>query len=209
MISRRLFFFSMLLCLSLIAGERNLVFSGAMEDPLDGREERLRVFREKRDRFFGEDPQSPLGEKDRKAFKGLRYYPVDLKYALTGKIERHPVEPNPIYVTLSTSKGSGRKYVKYGRFDFKIDGKRFSLAVYRPVGGSDLFLPFKDRTSETETHREGRYLPVEERPDGTVLIDFNRAYNPFCEFNEKYTCPLAPRENWLDLPIQAGEKRFR
>jgi hypothetical protein len=209
MISRRFLLVISWLCLLLFAGETGLVFSAVGEDPMEHREERLKAFREKKDRYFKEDPRSPLKEKDRKRFKCLIYYPIDLKYAMVGKIERYPTEPKPLYVTLSTNKGPGKKYVKYGRFDFKLEGQKYSLQIYRPVGGSEFFLPFKDRTSETETHGEGRYLHIEPMPEGKVLIDFNRAYNPFCEFDEKYTCPLAAAENWLPVSVRAGEKRFR
>jgi hypothetical protein len=77
------------------------------------------------------------------------------------------------------------------------------------LGGGEFFLPFKDKTSGTETYSDGRYLYIEPISGGKVLIDFNRAYNPFCAYNEKYTCPFAPKENWLGTAIQAGEKRFR
>ena len=176
---------------------------------MERREERLKIFREKRDRFFKEDPSSPLKESSRKKFEGLIYYPIDLKYAMTGAIEKYPTEPKPIYVTLPTNKERGRKYVKYGRFKFKWKGKEYALHIYRPLGGGELFLPFKDKTSEGETYLKGRYLYIEPVPGGKVLVDFNRAYNPFCHFNEKYTCPFAPEENWLDIAIRAGEKRLR
>jgi uncharacterized protein len=178
------------------------------DDPMERREEKLKVFRAKRDQFFKEDSHSPLKEVDRKKFKGLLYYPINLQYAMTGSIERYPTEPKPIYVNLPTNKERKRKYVKYGRFRFKWKGKEYELQIYRPLGGGELFLPFKDKTSETETYSEGRYLYIEPIAGGKVLIDFNRAYNPFCQYNEKYTCPFAPKENWLDIPIQAGEKRF-
>jgi len=183
-------------------------FSGD-KDPMEKREEQLRVFREKRDRFFKEDPQSPLTEADRRSFKGLFYYRIDLQYAMVGPLDRYPTEPKPIYVNLPTSKGPEKKYVKYGRFRFLREGREYVLQIYRPLGGGELFLPFKDRTSGTETYPEGRYLQIEPMPGGEVLIDFNRAYNPFCEYNEKYTCPYPPKENWLELAIRAGEKRFR
>jgi uncharacterized protein (DUF1684 family) len=180
-----------------------------IEDPMERREEKLKAFREKRDRFFREDPHSPLKDADRKRFKGLLYYPINLKYCLVGKIERYPIEPKPIYVNLPTNKGKDRKYVKYGQFKFKWEGKEYALQIYRPLGGGELFLPFKDKTSGTETNSEGRYLYVEPMPGGSVLIDFNRAHNPFCQYNEKYTCPFALPENGLPIPIHAGEKRFR
>jgi uncharacterized protein (DUF1684 family) len=176
---------------------------------MEKREERLRGFREKRDRYFREDPQSPLTETERQRFKGLLYYRINLQYAVVGTLDRYPTEPKPLYVSLPTSKGQERKYVKYGRFRFLWEGRKYVLQIYRPLGGGELFLPFKDRTSGTETYPEGRYLHIEPLSETKVLIDFNRAYNPFCEYNKKYTCPYAPRENWLELAIPAGEKRFR
>ncbi len=179
------------------------------QNPMDRRVEKLKVFRDKRDKFFKEESGSPLKEADRKGFKGLSYYPIDLRYAMVGVIERYPFEPKPIYVNLPTSNGKEKKYVKYGRFGFKWEGKEYLLQVYRTLGGAELFLPFKDKTSGGETHPGGRYLYIEQMPRGKVLIDFNRAYSPFCEFNKKYTCPLPPEENWLGIAVRAGEKRLK
>lgn len=210
MSSRRLLLFSVsFLCLLLLKGKVDLSLSKEEENPIEHREEKLKAFREKKDRFFKEDPHSPLNESDRRKFKGLIYYPIDLKYAMIGTIEKYSIEPKPIYVVLSTNREVGRRYVKYGRFKFKWEGKEYVLQIYRPLGGGELFLPFKDKTSETETYPKGRYLYIEPMPGGKVLIDFNRAYNPFCEFNKKYTCPFPSEENWLDFPIRVGEKRFR
>ena len=209
-VNRKWIFFSIsFLYFSLLPGKFDSLLAQVEKNPLDQRGEKLKDFREKRDRFFKEDPHSPLKESDRKKFKGLSYYPIDLEYAMAGAIERYPTEPKPMYVTLPTNKEAGRKYVKYGRFKFKWEGKAYTLQIFRPLGGGELFLPFKDKTSETETYPKGRYLSIEPMPGGKVLIDFNRAYNPFCQFNEKYTCPYAPEENWLDIVIQAGEKRFQ
>jgi uncharacterized protein (DUF1684 family) len=196
-------------CLLLLNGKSDLTLSKEEENPMEMREQKLKFFREKKDRFFKEDTQSPLKESDRKKFKGLIYYPIDLKYSMIGSIEKYPTEPKPIYILLPTNKEMGRKYVKYGRFKYKWEGKEYILQIYRPLGGGELFLPFKDKTSETETYPKGRYLYIESMLGGKVLIDFNRAYNPFCQFNEKYTCPFAPEENWIDIAIRSGEKRFR
>ncbi len=204
-----LFLCSVFSCLYVLTAELGFLFSYEEENPMEQREQKLKVFREKRDKFFKDDSHSPLKEADRKTFKGLHYYPIDLNSAMVGPIERYPIEPKPLYINLHTSKGNERKYVKYGRFKFKWMGKEYALQIYRPLGGGELFLPFKDKTSGTETHSNGRYLSIESMPGGKVLIDFNRAYNPFCEFNEKYTCPFAPEENMLDIPIRAGERRFR
>ena len=176
---------------------------------MEKREEKLKAFREKKDRFFKEDSQSPLKEADRKRFKGLICYPIDFKYAMVGTIERYPTEPKSIYINLPASKGKEKKYVRHGKFRFKWEGKECVLHIYRPLGGGELFLPIKDKTSGKETYSEGRYIYIEPMPGGKVLIDFNRAHNPFCQYNEKYICPFAPKENWLEIEIRAGEKRFR
>ena len=188
----------------------DLLLAKTLEDPMVRREENLRALRKERDRFFREEARSPLKESDRKSFKGLSYYPIDLRYAMTGRIEKHPLEPKALYVTLPTGKEVGRRYVKYGQFKFRWEGKGHVLQIYRPLGGGELFLPFKDKTSGIETYSMGRNLTIEPTPDDEkVLIDFNRAYNPFCQYNEKYTCPFAPEENWLDFAVRAGEKKFR
>ncbi len=208
--NRRWIFLSIYsLCLILLLGKLDSLLAQVEENPMERREQKLKGFREKRDRFFKEDPQSPLKEKDRKEFNGLIYYAIDLKYAMTGFIEKYPTEPKPLYVMLPTNKEAARRYVKYGRFKFKLDGKEHVLQIYRFLASEELFLPFKDKTSGTETYERGRYLYIEPMPGGRVLIDFNRAYNPFCHFSEKYTCPFAPEENRLDIAIRAGEKRFR
>lgn len=178
-------------------------------DPMDRRAERVKEFREKRDRFFREDPRSPLKDVDLKNFKGLSYYPIDLKYAMVGTIERTPAGTDPLHINLRTNKGTEKRYVKFGRFKFNIGRKEYALHVYRVLGGDELFLPFRDKTAGRETYSRGRYLFIELLPQEKVLIDFNRAYNPFCAYDEKYTCPDPPEENWLDTEIQAGEKRFR
>ena len=184
------------------------LFSAVIEDPLVQREEKLKAFRKERNRFFKEDAHSPLKENDRKSFKGLLYYPIDLRYTMIGPIEKYAVEPKTLYVTLPTNKEVGRRYVKYGRFKFRWEGKEHVLQIYRPLGGGELFLPVKDKTSGIETYSKGRYLNIEPVPDGKVLIDFNRSYNPFCQYNEKYTCPFASEENWLGIAVRAGEKKF-
>jgi hypothetical protein len=204
----RVFFSICSFCFVLLVGRPVFVLAQMEESPLQQREQQLKSFRERKDRFFREDSRSPLKEADRKRFRGLVYYPIDLRYAMTGPIEKYPVEPKPIYATLPTNKAIGKKYVKYGRFKFKLDGKECTLQIYRSLAGDDLFLPFKDKTSGTETYEKGRYLYMEPMPGAKVLIDFNRAYNPFCQYNEKFTCPYAPQENWLDITVRAGEKRF-
>lgn len=200
----------LMFCLCLFLwGAKSELRPPAEEDPTERREEKLKLFRQKRDLFFKSDPSSPLKDADRKRFKGLIYYPIDLRYAITGVIERYSTDSKPIYTNLPTNKERERKYVKYGRFRFRWEKKEYVLQIYRPLGGDELFLPFKDKTSGKETYVHGRYLFIEPMAGGKVLVDFNRAYNPFCQFSEKYTCPFAPEENDLPFAVEAGEKRFR
>lgn len=206
----KLFYFTIqMICFLLYIGENGLLASEWGDNPMEQREEKLRAFRMKRDHFFKNDSHSPLTESVKRKFKGLFYFPIDLKYAVMGAIEKYPTDPKPLYANLPTNKEREKKYVKYGRFKFKLEGKEYIFQIYRPLGGGDFFLPFKDKTSGSETYPEGRYLHLEPMLGGKVLIDFNRASNPFCEYNEKFTCPFAPKENWLDIQIRAGEKRFK
>src|SRR4030042_3590593 len=125
---KRLLLFSIsFLGLLLLVGEPNPLLSKEEENPMEKREEKLKAFREKKDQFFKEVSRSPLKEADRKRFKGLIYYPIDLRYAMVGMIERYPTEPKPIYINLPTSKGKQRKYLKYGKFRFKWEGKEYVL----------------------------------------------------------------------------------
>jgi hypothetical protein len=109
LINHKWLLFSMVcLCLLLLGAKPDLPITKGEEDPMERREEKLKAFRGKRDQFFKEDPHSPLKEADRKRFKGLNYYTIDLRYAMIGLIERYPIEPKPIYANLPTSKGNER-----------------------------------------------------------------------------------------------------
>lgn len=110
---------------------------------------------------------------------------------------------------LATSMGDRQAYQSAGRVTFSLDGKDCELFLYRQDDQSDvLFVPFRDATSGKETYASGRYLEVEVGPDGEVEVDFNYAYNPYCAYNESWSCPLPPLENWLMIPIRAGERAF-
>jgi uncharacterized protein (DUF1684 family) len=163
--------------------------------------------REEKDRFFREAPTSPLTLRDQRSFQGLRYYPVDLRYLFSGRIERYP-KAKRTYVKLPTNQGNFRTYIKEGVFRFRIEGIEFVLTVYRFLGRSRLFLPFRDKTNGEETYTHGRYVDVEVMSDNKIVVDFNRAHNPFCAYNPKYTCAYASEENILSVAIPCGEKNF-
>ena len=166
---------------------------------------RLQTFRRRKDEFFEHDPHSPLLPEQKETFKGLIYYPEnpDLRFELA--IEPHPDQPQ---VRMQTSTGDIADYVKWGRIRFEVDGEEAELTVYASPGGGGFFLPFTDATSGNETYGAGRYLEIEPLPDGRFLVDFNMAYNPYCAYNELWSCPIPPMENRLKVPIRAGEKTF-
>ncbi|NIQ37979.1 MAG: DUF1684 domain-containing protein [Proteobacteria bacterium] len=199
---------SLILLMSLVRFSRLSVAAElANEGNLEGRVTLIEREREEKDRFFREAPSSPLTLRDQRGFQGLRYYPIDLRYLFSGRIERYP-EAKRAYVKLPTNKGNFRTYIKEGIFRFRIDGIEFGLTVYRFLGRSRLFLPFRDKTNGEETYTYGRYVDVEVTSDNEIVVDFNRAHNPFCAYNPKYTCAYASEENILSVPIPCGEKNF-
>ncbi|HIE21441.1 MAG TPA: DUF1684 domain-containing protein, partial [Acidimicrobiia bacterium] len=119
-----------------------------------------------------------------------------------------PVEPaDDSEVRVQTSDGQERIYRRTGRVTVEIAGQTVTLTLYS-TDQPGYFLPFRDATSGKTTYGAGRYLDIDPNGDGTVTIDFNRAYNPFCAYNEAYSCPLPPIENWLEVSVEAGEKDF-
>lgn len=162
----------------------------------------LQEYRAAKDAFFRDDPQSPLKPSQRATFTGLAYYPHDpaLTFVVVPELfeERETLE-------MQTSDGAVREYVRLGALHFLVEGEPQTLTVYGDPEGGSLFLPFRDATSGPETYGAGRYLdlPVE---DGRVLLDFNYAYHPYCAYNEMFSCPVPPVENWLQVPVRAGER---
>lgn len=165
----------------------------------------LAEFRRNKDEFFRGSRQSPLPHELRHGFEGLKYF--DLDEALDLELELHPEEPSP--VEIGTSDGRVRTYFRAGRIEFDIDGELVRLTALQTPGHPGYFLPFRDGTSGRETYGAGRYLDLEEPVDGMLRVDFNLAYNPYCAYSDGYSCALPPYENWLTVPIRAGEKTYK
>ena len=166
----------------------------------------LDQFRAQKNDFFQHDWQSPLEADQRRGFAGLKYYPENLALRLTTPIDEYPDKDT---VTMITSTGSAREYMKYGHFTFHVGEETATLQVYQDVDNDSLFLPFVDATAPEETYGAGRYLDIESIGNGEFLIDFNYAYNPYCAYNDKWSCPIPPKENRLKVRIEAGEKNFK
>lgn len=173
--------------------------------------ELLEMERKQKDTFFSIHPQSPLPMEEREGFKGLDYYPPDLNYRFELILHEHPEKKS---IKMSYTKGEEQEFLRWGEFRFNIGGKDHVLQAYKIGPDEDrLFVPFRDTTSGKETYGAGRYLDLEPEiqltADGKWILDFNRAYNPWCGYSENYTCPFVPPENWLEMPIRAGEKNYK
>ena len=168
--------------------------------------EELLEFRQRKDAFFASS-QSPLPAGVREHFAALNYFDFDSSFVFSSKLQTlNSFE----HVMMETSSGVRKSFVRAGRLEFTLGGQSVQLTAYSNPERDDLelFIPFKDATSGSETYGSGRYLDPELSADGTVLLDFNLAYNPSCAYSDGWSCPIPPLENWLKVPILAGEKTF-
>lgn len=161
----------------------------------------LEQFRAEKDHFLAHHPQSPLTHAQKHAFEGLEYFPENPDLRLEVEVEESPEGER---ITMATSTGDYQDYERYGRFQFTVDGEEAELTIYYNQHG--YFMPFVDSLAGEETYPAGRYLEPEPLGEGRFLIDFNLTYNPYCAYNEMYSCPIPPAENRLKVPIHAGEK---
>ena len=163
----------------------------------------LEAYRAEKDEFFGGHPQSPLTPEQKKDFQGLKYFPENELLRLEVLPDEFPVK---LAFEMQTSTGNVQHYEKFGRFKFTVDGEVVELTIYQ--GGHGFFLPFVDALAGLETYPAGRYLEPEPLPGGRFFVDFNVSYNPYCAYNEMWSCPITPAENRLRVAIRAGEKLF-
>ncbi len=137
------------------------------------------------------------------AFPGIETYPVETAWRVAAELKPYP-EPRRVAVD-TVVEGLGWDPLAPGVLEFELGGERFSLEVF--ASGEDFFILFADATNADETYPAGRFLGAERvNADGLTVLDFNKAYNPPCAFNEFATCPLPPRQNHLAIAIPAGEK---
>ena len=169
-------------------------------------------FQKEMNEFFKDASISPLKEKDLKIFEGLDFFDFDSSYVVNAALTRTPEEKS---FKMKTTTDRLPEYVKYGIVTFDLFGKSYNLNIYRNLdiinkeGYQDyLFLPFLDDTNGFESYGGGRYIDLDITEEDSLVIDFNSAYNPYCTYNEKYSCPIVPRENYLPLEINAGVKAF-
>ena len=153
---------------------------------------------------------SPLSAKAKKNFKGIHFYSLNEKLAVNARFVRTPQE-KPFQMT--TSSGMRKTYIKYAEVFFMLDNKEYKLNVYQSqelIKSAEykdyLFIPFTDATSGNETYEGGRYIDLNIPQSDHILINFNKAYHPYCAYTDGYNCPIPPQENTLPIKIEAGVK---
>ena len=181
---------------------------GQSKEPIPGETD----FQKEMNAEYKDATTSPLKEKDRKTFKSLEFFKFDASYIVNAKFVR---TPNESEFEMKTTTSRLPVYVKYGVITFTLNGSEHQLNVYQNIdltkkeGYEDyLFLPFLDLTNGEESYGGGRYIDMRIPKTNIVEIDFNKAYNPYCAYNDKYSCPIVPRENFLNTEVKAGVKAF-
>ena len=174
--------------------------------------EALEKFQKELNAEYADAKTSPLLPEDLKVFKSLDFYPVNEKFFVVAKFIR---TENELPFEMKTSTDRKPVYVKYGEAHFNIDGQFFKLNIYRNIELSKkeqykdyLFLPFSDLTCGSESYIGGKYIDLKIPQGDSIVIDFNRSYNPYCAYSPKYSCPKVPLENDLKIEIRAGVKKF-
>lgn len=161
----------------------------------------LLALRQQKDDFFKNHPQSPLTPEQQAHFTGLSYYEPNPALDLSVTVTRFPQQQT---IQMQTSTGGVQDYIRYGEFTFTVDGQEVRLTLFLADYG--FFLPFVDAGAGTETYPAGRYLEPDHLGGEHFQINLNDAYNPYCAYNDAWTCPIPPAENRLAVHIRAGEK---
>lgn len=173
----------------------------------------IEAHRKKKDKEFKKGEKSPILENERKKFKGLHYFAADSSYKVEATFVR---DSSQAPFKMQTSTGRLPQYVKYGELHFTLEGKPSVLTVYqnleliqKPEYKDYLFIPFMDQTNGFDSYGGGRYLDFRIPAGSNVTLDFNLAYNPYCAYSPRYSCPIPPKENHLQARILAGEKSYK
>lgn len=189
-----------------------ILFCGSVSAQEQCNIEKSKEYQQELNKEYSDNKTSPLTAADLKDFTNLDFFKANSDYCVVAKIKR-TINAKPFVMQTTTDRSP--MYVKYADLVFLIDGKEQILEVYQSIKpasidafSTDLFLPFTDLTTGKESYGGGRYMDLE-IPDGDLItLDFNRAYNPYCAYNARYSCPLVPKVNHLEVEIRAGVKKF-
>ncbi len=176
-------------------------------------EEEIRSWQNELNSEYADPKASPLEKKDLKKFEGLEFFPIAEKYRIVAEFEFTPFE-KPFTIPTTTERLP--VYVQYGIAHFELEGQKVNFPVYQNLELREqeeykdyLFAPFTDQTNGFESYGGGRYIDLRIPKGDTIVLDFNKAYNPYCAYNGKYSCPIPPAENDLALRIEAGVKAWK
>jgi uncharacterized protein len=174
--------------------------------------QKVKEWRKNKDAEYKMPDKTMLTEELMKDFEGLKYYEIDYSQRVDGKLKRYT---DGRTFKIGTSGGQEYEYLVYGQVSFKLNGKKLKLDVYQGKRSAKsgnkkgaLFIPFTDMTSGEETFGGGRYLVLDIPEDDLLVMDFNMAYNPYCVYNPDHSCPIPPKENHLDVKVEAGELMY-
>lgn len=169
----------------------------------------VELFQQALNKEYKDPKKSPLEAKALRRFKKHDFFPVDVAYRVRAELE---ITENTPFFAMKTTTDRLPQYRKYGIIRFALKGIDYELPVYqsqdlmhRKEYEDYLFLPFTDLTNGKESYSGGRYVELRIPKDGNdVLVDFNKAYNPYCAYSARFSCPLVPQENNLPVEIRAG-----
>ncbi len=174
---------------------------------------RILLFQEELNKEFASEEKSPLAPKDFERFKTLDFFEINTSFSITAKFIRTPYETPFI---MKTTTGREPLYVKYGEAHFSFQEQEHILNIYQNQGLKTqpeyedyLFLPFTDLTNAESSYAGGRFIDLRIPEGDSILIDFNTAYNPYCAYNDRYSCPIPPEENHLDIKVAVGVKKYK
>jgi uncharacterized protein (DUF1684 family) len=161
--------------------------------------------------LFKDASKSPLKPKDLKTFSSLSFFPIDSSFVVKAKLTP---TPNSEYFDMKTTTERVSKERIFGVLSFSLLGQSVELNVYQAMDTKEeqpnyLFLPFLDDTNGLSTYGGGRYMDLTVPKSDSIWLDFNTAYNPYCVYNELYSCPIVPRQNYIPLRVNAGVKNFK
>ncbi len=169
-------------------------------------------FQSKLNKEFASSEKSPLTEEDLKSFKSLDFFPVDSNFRVTAQLKFHKDSKS---FKMKTTTDRLPVYKLYATATINIKGVAYDLEIYQNQKllltddfEDYLFLPFTDKTNAVTSYGGGRYIDLNIPEGDTIIIDFNKAYNPYCAYNGKYSCPIPPKVNHLDIEVNAGVKAY-
>jgi uncharacterized protein (DUF1684 family) len=190
-----------------------MLFVSSMFGQNDKKISEALAFQEKMNAEFSDKLHSPLTEEDLASFSKLDFFPVDPDMVVTAKLKFHK---NSQPFKMATTTDRQPIYKLYATASFTLNGKAHQLEIYQNqklILSTDyedyLFLPFTDKTNGESSYGGGRYIDLSIPEGDTIVIDFNRAYNPYCAYNAKYSCPIPPKVNDLDTEIKAGVMAYK